>query len=154
MATGLEDLRQIADYQFGAGAGHGLFPPGADLDLRRTASGRPEQLHADGGRVVTYGVDGRFTLGLVGGRRLLSVLEPPRVRVVVGDESAPFVRNGKTAFAKFVHTVDPQVRPGDEVAVVHQDGGLLAVGRAELPATAMADFETGVAVSVREGSGE
>ena len=35
--------------------------------------------------------------------------------------------------------------------VEHYDGGLLAVGRAELSADGMSDFDTGMAVSVRDG---
>lgn len=154
MATDLAALRTVADYQFGTGAGEALFPPDGDLEVSHTRSGRPEQVHATDGRLVTYGIDGRFTLGLAGGRRLQSALDSPAYRVVVGDESEPFVRDGKNVFAKFVQEVDPTVRPGDEVTVVHTNSDLLAVGRAELPALAMRDFETGMAVMVREGAGE
>jgi uncharacterized protein with predicted RNA binding PUA domain len=154
MTTDLAALRTVADYQFGAGAGDTLFPADGDVEVRRTSSGRPEQLHASAGRLVTYTVDGRFTLGVEGGRRLLSALDAPAGRVVVGDDSAPFVRDGKNVFAKFVRAVGPEVRPADEVAVVHHDGDLLGVGRAELPASAMRDFETGMAVKIRQGAGE
>ena len=147
----LRQLRTVADYQFGAGAGTALFPPGEDFRVERTSSGRPSQVHAADGRLVTYAVDGRFTLGLEGGRRLLAALPTPAYRVVVGDESEPFVRDGKNAFAKFVREVDPAIRPGDEVSVVTESDALLAVGRAELSADAMADFETGMAVKVRAG---
>lgn len=147
----LADLRTVADYQFGAGAGAALFPDAESLSLSRSNSGRPRQVRADGRRLVSYGTDGRFTLGLAGGDRLLAALDHPANRVVVGDESAPFVTEGRNAFAKFVRDVDPAVRAGDEVAVVHEDGRLLAVGRAELSADAMVDFETGMAVKVREG---
>jgi uncharacterized protein with predicted RNA binding PUA domain len=152
----LRQLRTVADYQFGRGAGVALFPEEGDENLRieRTSSGRPSQVHAATGRLVTYAVDGRFTLGVEGGKRLLPALEPPTYRVVVGDESEPFVRDGKNAFAKFVRDVDPDVRPGDEVAVVDETDALFAVGRAELSADAMADFETGVAVKVRSGNAD
>ncbi len=149
MATDVDDLRTVADYQFGAGAGAALFE--GDVRIQRTSSGRPQQILADGERVVSYGTDGRFTLGVAGGRRLRRVLEPPAYRVVVGDDSEPFVRDGKNVFAKFVREVDPAVRPGDEVVVEHDEGDLIAVGRAELSATAMVDFATGMAVKVREG---
>ncbi len=147
-------MRTIADYQFGAGAGAALFPPDerAAITIKRTTSGRPQQVHADDGRIVSFGTDGRFTLGLEGGRRLAAALDPPAYRVVVDDESEPFVRDGKNVFAKFVRGVDPAVRPGDEVLVVHERGDLLAVGRAELDAGAIEDFETGMAVSVREAA--
>ncbi|WP_251330184.1 PUA domain-containing protein [Haloplanus pelagicus] len=150
----LPRLRTVADYQFGAGAGRALFPPDEDGDLTvtRSTSGRPRQVRTDVGRLVSYGTDGRFTLGLEGGRRLIAALSAPRARVVVGSESEPFVRDGKNVFAKFVRAVDDDVRPSDEVAVVRADGDLLAVGRAELAAEAMRDFETGMAVKVREGA--
>jgi len=71
--------------------------------------------------------------------------------VTVGDESEPFVREGSNTFAKFVSAVDSQVRPGDEVLVVHERGELLAVGRAELSADGMTAFNSGMAVKVRAG---
>ncbi|RKD95702.1 PUA domain-containing protein [Halopiger aswanensis] len=150
----LATLRTIADYQFGAGAGTALFPPTETdaLDITRTSSGRPRQVHAEAGRIVSFGTDGRFTLGLEGGRRLDGALEHPAYRVVVDDESEPFVREEKNVFAKFVLEAGPEIRPGDEVLVVHERGELLAVGRAELDAAAIADFETGMAVNVREGA--
>ena len=140
MASDIDALRTVADYQFGAGAGRALFD--GDIVVQRTGSGRPQQIIADGERVVSYGTDGRFTLGVAGGLRLQAALPAPAYRVVVGDDSEPFVREERNVFAKFVREVDPAVRPGDEV---------LAVGRAELPASAMLDFDTGMAVKVRDG---
>ncbi len=148
----LESLRTVADYQFGTGAGRALFPPGESLSIKRTTSGRPQQVHATEGRVVSFGTDGRFTLSLAGGRRLQEALEPPAARVVVDDESEPFVRDGKNVFSKFVTRVGRAIRPGDEVLVVHERGDLLAVGRAELDGAAIADFQTGMAVFVRESA--
>ncbi len=149
MPTDVDALETVADYQFGAGAGEALFA--GDVVVQRTSSGRPQQIIADGDRVVSYGTDGRFTLGVAGGRRLRDTLDPPTGRVVVGDDSEPFVREGRNVFAKFVRDVDPAVRPGDEVLVEHHDGGLLAVGRAELSADAILEFDTGMAVKVRNG---
>jgi len=147
--------RTVAIYQFGAGAGDALFPGGEAYDVKRTSSGRIEQVAVDDGRLVTLGTDGRYTLGIEAGRRLVDGLEDGAYSVVVGDESEPFVRDGENVFAKFVTDVDPRVRPYDEVAVVHEDGGdVLAVGRAELPAEAMLDFDAGMAVQVRDGADE
>ena len=181
-ATGTEELRTVADYQFGAGAGAALFPPGEERTIRRSTSGRPQQVLASEGRIVSYGVNGRFTLGLVGGKRVARAFPAPRCRVSVGTESVPFVADGKNAFCKFVREADPEIRPGDEVLVVLgenaagenesseenrkrddetsgseattvEPGTLLAVGRAELGAEAMDDFETGMAVRIRTGIG-
>ncbi len=168
----LARLRAIAAYQFGDGA-EGLFT-GAE-GVQRTSSGRPRQVaDADGARLVSFGTDGRFTLGVAGGRRL-QALAAPANRVAVNAESVPFVAEERNAFAKFVVGADPDIRPGDEVLVVHGGatvgegvalgGGdapaetgagaaerLLAVGRAELPASGMTDFETGMAVKIRDGT--
>jgi len=168
MTTDASDLRTIADYQFGVGAGEALFPrsedareaddleadarpaedQSADRSVTRTSSGRPRQIHVSAGRVATYGTDGRFRLGLEGGRRLHGATDG--YTVVVGDESDPYVRDGRNVFAKFVSRAETGIRPRDEVLVAHEDGDLLAVGRAELSGAGMLDFETGVAVSVRE----
>jgi uncharacterized protein with predicted RNA binding PUA domain len=145
-------LRTVAAYQFGPEARRALVPD--DVTVTHTSSGRPRQLHAETGRLATYGTDGRFTLGVTGGHRLQTALERPRYRVVVGDESRPYVAEGRNAFAKFVREVDTEVRPGDEVLVEHTAGDLLAVGRARLSGTGVGSFGTGVAVAVREGAGD
>lgn len=153
-----ETLCTIADYQFGSGAGRALFPADEAQTVVHSSSGRPQQVLAagmEGGgsrdrqRVVSYGIDGRFTLGTEGGRRLYETIDRPTVEV--GEESVPFVRDEKNAFSKFVRRADEGIRPGDEVIVTY-DEMVIAVGRAELPSHAMYDFETGVAVSVREGA--
>jgi len=150
MANDIESLRTVAVYQFGRGAGEALFPRDGNLTVTRTSSGRLRQLHADDDRIGTYEQDGRLRLGVEGGRRLQSELDRSSYSVVVGDESEPFVRDGKNVFAKFVTSADGAIRPRDEVLVEHEDGRLLAVGRAELSGQGMLDFETGMAVQVRD----
>lgn len=150
MTDDIEGLRLVADYQFGAGAGRALFPPDADLSVTRTTSGRPRQIHTDAGRIATYEADGRFRLGITGGRQLQSALDGPAYRVVVGSESEPYVSDGRNAFAKFVTDADDGIRPRDEVLVELSDGTLLAVGRAELSGQGMLNFDTGMAVKVRD----
>jgi len=149
----IDDLRTIADYQFGAGAGEALFRDAAGVRIERTTSGRPQQIHVEAGRLVSFGTDGRYTLGLEGGRRLQDALDHPAYRVVVGDESEPFVRDGRNVFSKFVTVAGAEIRAGDEVLVVHEDGHLLAVGRAELDGPSILEFETGMAVAVRSAVG-
>ncbi len=151
-SAGLAQLRTIADYQFGSGACDALFPADEPVTIKRTSSGRPQQVHGEDGRIVSFGTDGRFTLGIDGGRRLNAALDYPAYRVVVDDESEPFVRDEKNVFAKFVVDIGPEIRPGDEVLVTHERGELIAVGTAQLAGSAIADFETGMAVHVREGA--
>jgi len=145
-------LCRTADYQFGRGAGAALFEPFDALEISHTASGRPRQIRLDGERLATYRTDGRYTLGPAGANRLLAAFETPALRVVVGEESAPYVREGRNAFAKFVQQSSAAIRPGDEVMVVQAGSDeLLGVGRAELSGTGMAEFDTGMAVKIRHG---
>ena len=65
--------------------------------------------------------------------------------------TAPFVAKGKTAFARHVVDVDPEIRAGQEVLVVDEDDGLLATGKTMLSALEMKAFEKGTAVDVRSG---
>jgi|GEM_PF-58626 len=161
----LDRLRRVANFQFGRGGAAALFPNvgerGSDdvgsVTVTRTASGRVEQCFDDGARLFTMETNGRFVLSVEGGRRIVEGLDAPRHRVVVGEESVEFVRDGRNAFAKFVQSVDPELRPGDDAVVVYDDGSgpqVLGVGRAELSPDAMADFDTGVAVFVRHGAGD
>ncbi|GAB6878601.1 hypothetical protein JCM17823_08750 [Halorubrum gandharaense] len=157
----LADLRTSADYQFGAGAGAALFPPDETLTVRQSTGGRPRQVlvgdvsdtpgSSEGDRLVSYGTDGRFTVGVAGGRRLQAAFDPPTHRVVVGEESEPFVREGRNTFAKFVDAADDEIRPGDEVLVVDETDTLFAVGRAELSGAELLAFDSGVGVKVRKG---
>ncbi|WP_436934251.1 PUA domain-containing protein [Halovenus marina] len=141
-------MQTVADYQFGSGAGERLFSSEESLSMTRTSSGRPRQLKANEERVATYETDGRFRLGMAGGRLLQDA--GVGYRVVVGDESRPYVSEGRNAFAKFVVDADEAIRPRDDVVVEHTDGTVLAVGRAELSGDGMASFETGMAVKVRD----
>ena len=71
--------------------------------------------------------------------------------MVVNSDAAPFVAKGKTAFARHVVDVDPEIRAGQEVLVVDEDDGLLATGKTMLSALEMKAFEKGTAVDVRSG---
>jgi len=147
-----ERAAAVLDFQFGKGARAALGASPAEVTRsRRTGRLRAvtvEGAHAFGMRAH----DGLFTLSVHGGRLLKRALPPPAYRVTVDDDAAPFVADGKSAFAKFTVGCDPAVRPGDEVMVVDGADTLLGVGRALLNAREMRDFGTGVAVQVREGT--
>ncbi|HIH70362.1 PUA domain-containing protein [Methermicoccus shengliensis] len=149
----LRRARVIADYQFGKGAGRALF--GDDVSIELSSSSRIRQIKEGTVRIATLRArDGLFTLSPLGGERLRRHFAPPAHRVVVDGEAAPFVRQGKTAFAKFVLSCSPLIRAGDEVLVVDEDDVLLATGRAVLSAREMLDANVGAAVHVRYGVGD
>ncbi|MCG7854299.1 MAG: pseudouridine synthase [Methanoregulaceae archaeon] len=143
-------VQVIADFQFGRGAGAALFSKDCEFILSRT--GRIRQVTLGGKRLVTVrAMDGNLTLGIDGALRLLAALPPPAYRVVVLDEVAEFICQGKNTFAKHVIAADPDIRAGDEVMVVTNDDELLATGSAVLSGREMLLFNYGVAVKVRQG---
>jgi uncharacterized protein with predicted RNA binding PUA domain len=144
-------VQTIADYQFGGLAGTALFPDGCEFILSTT--GRIRQIIFEGKRLATVRArDGRLTLGIEGARRLHAILAAPDYRVVINDDVAEFVAQGKNTFAKHVVSADPQIRAGDEVLVVTADNRLVACGTAMLSGEEMLAFNYGGAVKVRQGS--
>ena len=144
-------VQTIADYQFGDLVGTGLFPDGCEFILSTT--GRIRQILFEGRRLATVRAqDGRLTLGIEGARRLHAILPAPHYRVVIRDDVAEFVSQGKNTFAKHVITADPAIRAGDEVIVVAGNDRLVACGVAVLSGDEMLSFNYGQAVKVRRGS--
>ncbi|MFQ6013464.1 MAG: tRNA guanosine(15) transglycosylase TgtA [Thermoplasmata archaeon] len=156
-ASGTDDLlraRAIADHQFGPPATDALFRGDVEV-VTSQRTRRIRNVLVDGAHVLSLRAsDGLYTLKWAGGQRLHEALEAPRLRVIVEADSAPFNRQGRSVFAKFVVEADPELRPWEEVLVVDQEDGLLAVGRALMNREEMLAFAVGPAVKVREGSGE
>lgn len=146
----LEQVRTIADFQFGRGAGAGIFS--GDCACTRSRTGRIRHVTLDGQHLATVRAqDGRLTLSMEAARRLRKALFPPAYRVVVQEDVAPFVSAGKNAFAKHVVDADPAIRAGDEVLVVGPGDVLYATGTAVLSGREMLAFNIGPAVKVRQG---
>jgi len=94
--------------------------------------------------------DGFFTLKLDGAKLLHESNKKPSLRVVVEDDAVPFVKDGKSVFAKFVKDCDSNLRPFDECLIVDEKDYLLAVGRCLLNKIEMFSFNNGMAVKSRE----
>jgi uncharacterized protein with predicted RNA binding PUA domain len=140
----------IADYQFGAGAGTGLFPEECRFILSQT--GRVRQVLLGEARLATLrAYDGRLTLSFAGAGRLREALPPPAYRVGIDPSVSEFIPKAKTGFAKHVVTADPGIRAGDEVLIVTAEDELLATGMAILSGAEMLSFNYGPAVKIREG---
>ena len=147
----LSRVRVIADYQFGKGAGAGLFPD--DCEFKLSATKRVRYILLGKELLATLRAnDGRLTLSQTGAKRLCETLPAPAYRVIVKDEVGEFVAAGKNAMAKHVTFADPQIRGDDEVLVCNEKGEFLATGTAVLSAKEMAEFNYGVAVMVRKGN--
>ena len=147
------DMRRIsavADMQFGRGASQALLN-GEITIIKSKRTGKIRNIICDGSHVFSMRAeDGLFTLKKDGGRRLHMALKYPLLRVVVTNDAVPFVKEGKSVFAKFVKDCDPDLRPFDECLIVNENDTLLAVGRILLNRDEMLAFRHGMAVKTRE----
>ncbi|MHC1627380.1 MAG: PUA domain-containing protein [Candidatus Nezhaarchaeales archaeon] len=146
-------IKMRADYQFGAGAGEALASRGLRIEVSKR-TGKPRYVYDNNGMLLATirWNDGFMTLTVEGAKLLLKRFDPPKLRVVVTDEAAEFVKKGRSVFAKHVVDADPEIRSGDEVIVVDKNDNLLAVGKAVLSSLEMLAFNSGVAVKVRRGT--
>jgi uncharacterized protein with predicted RNA binding PUA domain len=144
-------IRSVADYQFGKGIGAKLFPENVEI-IRSKRTGRIRYVYLNGKRLTTLRpTDGLFSLSILGAKRIVENANSAKCLVAVMDDVSEFIAEGGDVFAKHVVKADGDIRPKDEVIVVDERGGVLAVGRAVLSGEEMIAFTRGVAVKIRRG---
>lgn len=136
--------------QFGEGAGKMLLK-GKVRIVKSKKTGKIRNVYCDNKHILSMRAsDGMFTLKTDGAKILHKFSKYPRLRVVIEDDAVPFIKEGKSVFAKFVKDCDPDLRPFDECLIVDKKDNLLAVGRCLLNRQEMLSFGIGVAVKTRE----
>ncbi|MEM4717487.1 MAG: PUA domain-containing protein [Desulfurococcaceae archaeon] len=146
----LAELREIAGFQFDV-KGELLIPDSIYVAISPNTN-RIRYILLNNEKYLTLrSRDYRFNLHIPAGRILLQITPPPKLRVYVKKEYIDFVARGGTLFAKHVLTADPDIRPGDEVLVVNEQGELVAVGRSRLSGWEIVQYNRGEAVRIREG---
>jgi len=150
----LQKIRSVADYQFGKGTGINLFPDDVKIDYSKN-TGKIRYIYLDDKLLATLRpTTGMFVLTVAGAKRIVNQVNPLRMWVRVEDFAEPFIAQGRSAFAKHVIDVDPEIRPSEEVVVINQKNEVLAVGKAVLSGPEMVAFKKGVAVRIRHGTAE
>jgi len=131
----LNELRSIANYQFGLGA---------DVIITDdvVAKGRyHRKIYSDGKQLALLNRDiGLFTLNLEGGKRLADINR----HVVEID----FDLKTNSLFAPGIVNADLNIVPKDEVVVV-KDDEVVAVGKAVLTGREMVELSNGIGVKIR-----
>ena len=136
-------VRAMIEWQFGPETADRLGPSLEGERSRRT--GRLRTLRSGGETLFHVGTDGVPRPTFRGAEELLRALPPGRWRVVVAEDATPFVRGGRSLFARFVVASDPALRPGSSPLLVDPSGRLLAVGRLLLAPHEIPRFSRGVA---------
>ncbi len=145
----LRQIRTIADFQYGKGAGNALFSEDVTIERSR-GTNRIRFIYMNNERICSFRVrDGYLVLSLLGGKILHK--NGLGYNVVVNLDAEPFVRKGKTVFAKHVIEADEKIASKDEVIIVNQKGDFLGIGTAKLSAPLILEMNNGVAVDTRKG---
>jgi 7-cyano-7-deazaguanine tRNA-ribosyltransferase len=146
--------KAVARYQFGIPAADALFRGEIQL-ITSKKTGKIRNVISDGEHVLSMRAgDGLYTLRMEGAKRIVEAVPAPHMRVVVMDDSVPFVSEGRNAFAQFVLDCDPEIRLMDEVIVTDRNDNPIATGRAFLVPFEIKQMKKGMAVKVRSGKSD
>ncbi|MHA1238444.1 MAG: PUA domain-containing protein [Candidatus Odinarchaeia archaeon] len=146
----LKKIRGIADYQFKPDTGVKIFPDDVQFTFSKS-TGRIRHILLNGVILATIRPkDGLLALSLEGAKLLHKNSKKPDFRVVVTDDAIPYIKKGRSVFAKHVITADEQIRPHAEVLIVDKNDSLIGIGKAILNGTEMMHFKRGVAVKTRK----
>lgn len=143
-------ISAVSDMQFGKDASKALFDGKLDI-IKSKKTGKIRNIYCDNKHILSMRAsDGMFTLKKDGAVLLYNFYRYPKLRVVVADDAVPFIKEGKSVFAKFVKDCDSSLIPMDECLIVNEKDSLLACGRCLLNKIEMLSFKYGVAVKTRE----
>ena len=148
----LEKIYSVCEMQFGKGAGKALLDGKIEI-VKSKKTEKIRNIYSNKKHILSMrATDGLFTLKIGGAKLLHKSLKQPKLRVVIEEDAVPFVKDGKSVFAKFVVDCDPELKPLDECLIVDEKDRLLAVGRCLLNRIEMLSFNYGMAVKTRESS--
>lgn len=138
-------VRSTADIQFGPPAADALL--GGPLEFVRSPNNlRVRNIRIAGEHVASLRAeDGLLSLRLAGARRIQNHLPSPACRLVVDEDAAPFIREGKNIITKTVQAADPTLRPGDDALIVTSRAELVGIGRMVLSGHETRQTDRGVA---------
>jgi len=144
----IEKIKGIMEYQFGPNASELVEKNFRIKKSRRT--GRIRWIYRGKELIASVRASDHFIIPKKYlADKLKKKFKYPRLRVVVDDDAAPFISEGKSVFAKFVVDIDPELRANDEVLVVDRRDDLITIGTLVLSPKEVMDSDRGVAVRVR-----
>ena len=143
----LVKLKHTIDALFGNGISKKL-----PKDITMTFSkktGRIREVYHEKKLLCTLRIDGGLAISPYFAQILLKNKKFRQNCIEIDDDSAPFVRDGKSVFCKHVLFAGKNILIGADVPVLYR-GEVIAVGRAVLNHAMMLSMKRGVAVKVRD----
>ena len=153
LILGLRQVKGISDYQFGKDITDILFDDLDRITIQRSRNTNKIRYiyYKEELLLVLRPGNGLFTLTLLSAKKIKEKTVIPRLRIVVLNDIAEFIRKGRNVFCKHVVDIDETLRPLDEVIVVNQGDELLGIGKLKVPVSYVRSFSHGVAVNIRKG---
>ncbi|MFX1339628.1 MAG: PUA domain-containing protein [Promethearchaeota archaeon] len=153
LLLGFRQLKSISDYQFGKDITDILFDDMNHINIQRSPNTKKIRYvyYKKELLLVLKPINGLFTLTLLSAKNIKEKTNIPRLRVVVLNDIAEFIKKGRNVFCQHVVDIDEKLRPLDEVIVVNQDDELLGIGRLKVPVPYVRSFSHGIAVNIRKG---
>ena len=143
-------IKAVADMQFLSGAGEKLLKEDIKI-IKSKKTKKIRNIYTKNKHILSMRAsDGLFTLKKEGAKILHKTYKNPKLRIIVNRDAVPFIKEGKSVFAKFVIDADENLRPLDECLIVDENDTLLAVGRCLLNKEEMISFNYGMAAKTRE----
>ncbi|MCK5476617.1 MAG: tRNA guanosine(15) transglycosylase TgtA [Candidatus Aenigmarchaeota archaeon] len=148
-----DEAKARLEYQFGKKIGS-FFTANKDkieIKISKTKIHRLKEMKLDNVLIGIFSAKtGYFIPTFFGSCELKKYLNKKDYCVVVKDEAIPFVKEGKSVFAKYVKFCDKSIRPHDAVFIVDGNYNVLATGQALMNKREMKEFNCGVAVKSRK----
>jgi uncharacterized protein with predicted RNA binding PUA domain len=153
LILGLRQIKAISDYQFGKEITDILFDDLNQIHFERSPkTNKIRYIYYNNNLLlILRPTNGFFTLTLYSAKKIIEKTAAPKLRVVVLNDIADFIKKGRNVFCKHVVEIDDELRPLDEVIVVNQDDVLLGIGKLKVPVLYAKSFSIGIAVNIRKG---
>ncbi len=137
-------IRATADLQFGAEASDALLDGKIEF-VRSPNNLRVRNIKVNGDHIASLRAeDGLLSLRWAGAERICKAVPFPKLRIVVDDDAAPFIGEGKNVITKSVQQGDPDLRPGDDAPIVTSRDQLLGIGRLVLSGHELKQVDRGI----------
>jgi len=140
-------IKQTIDMLFGKGVSR-HFPNKIDITFSKK-TGRIRAVYHEGNLLCTLRIDGGLALTPYLAQILLKSKRFRENCVEVSSEAAPFVEEGRSAFAKHITWCGKNIKITSDTPVLYKNK-VIAVGKAVLSSEMIKDLKRGVAVKVRD----
>jgi len=140
-------LKQTIDALFGEGVSR-YVPKETNIILSKK-TGRIRTVHHKDNLLCTLRIDGGLAITTYFAQILLKSKKFKENCLIVNNDAAPFVKEGKSVFCKHVVWSGKNIRISADTPILFEDK-VIAVGRAVLSSDMINDFRKGVAVKVRD----